>query len=106
MVKEARKLYLPHTRCIKFIYFTIRILYSDLMTKMVSLSELAYSKLAQKKGKNMSFSDVVLQLLDENKGKTDISEFAGILKSKSKELDKFKIEVLRGRRANLGRKIG
>ncbi len=76
------------------------------MVKMVSLSELAYSKLSQKKGKNMSFSDVILQLLDENKGKADISEFAGILKSKSKELDKIKVEVLKERRRNLGRKIG
>ena len=76
------------------------------MVKMVSLSELAYSKLAQKKGRNMSFSDVILQLLDENKGKVDISEFAGILKSKGKELDKIKIEVLKERRRNLGRKIG
>ena len=61
------------------------------MTKMVSLSELAYSKLTQIKGKNMSFSDVILKLLDENKGKVDISEFAGILKDRSKELDKIKI---------------
>jgi predicted CopG family antitoxin len=76
------------------------------MVKMVSLSELAYSKLAQKKGKNMSFSDVILKLLDENKGRIDISEFAGILKSREKELDKIKIEVLKERRRNLGRKIG
>lgn len=76
------------------------------MTKMVSLSELAYSKLAQIKGKNMSFSDVILKLLDENKGNVDISEFAGILKSKGKELDKIKMEVLKERRRNLGRKIG
>ncbi|MGD0729049.1 MAG: antitoxin VapB family protein [Candidatus Micrarchaeaceae archaeon] len=76
------------------------------MVKMVSLSELAYSKLSQKKGKNMSFSDVILQLLDENKGKVDISEFAGILKNKSKELDKIKVKVLKERRRNLGRKIG
>jgi predicted CopG family antitoxin len=73
---------------------------------MVSLSELAYSKLAQIKGKNMSFSDVILKLLDENKGNVDISEFAGILKSKGKELDKIKMEVLKERRRNLGRKIG
>jgi predicted CopG family antitoxin len=73
---------------------------------MVSLSELAYLKLAQIKGKNMSFSDLILKLLDENKGRADISEFAGILKGREKELDKIKTEVLKERRRNLGRKIG
>ena len=87
-------------------YFTIHILYGDRMVKMVSLSELAYSKLAERKDKNMSFSDIILKLIDENKGKADISEFAGILKSKGKELDKIKIEVLKERRKNHGREIG
>lgn len=76
------------------------------MVKMVSLSELAYSKLAERKGKDMSFSDIILELLEENKGKVDISEFAGILKNKSKELDKIKKEILEDRKQNLGRKIG
>lgn len=76
------------------------------MTRMVSLSELAYSKLAQIKGKNMSFSDVILKLLEQSKGNVDISEFAGILKSKGKELDKIKVNILKERRRNLGRKIG
>lgn len=73
---------------------------------MVSLSELAYSKLAQIKGKNMSFSDVILKLLDENRGNTDISEFAGVLKSRGRELDRIKLEVLKERKRNLGRSVG
>ena len=76
------------------------------MVKMVSLSELAYSKLSERKGKDMSFSDVILDLLEENKGKVDISRFAGILKDRSKELDKIKKEILKNRKRNMGRKIG
>lgn len=75
------------------------------MTKLVSLSEVAYAKLSQLKSKNMSFSDVILKLLNQSRGKRDISEFAGILADKGKELDEFEAMIYRDRRRNFGRKI-
>ena len=55
------------------------------MTKLISVSKKAYEILIKRKGKDASFSDVIISLYNDSKGK-GIEEFAGALKYKSKEL--------------------
>jgi len=73
------------------------------MTKLVSLSNEAYSELSKLKGKKMSFSDTILNLIKQQKEKGDIRKFAGILKTKRNELEEFGLQIQRERRKNLGR---
>ncbi len=70
------------------------------MTKLVSLSNEAYATLLKRKGKKMSFSDVVMSL---SKGKGDIMRFAGVLKDV--DVSEWKRQVAEDRRKNYGRKI-
>ncbi len=70
------------------------------MTKLVSLSNEAYATLLKRKGKNMSFSDVVMAI---SKGKGDIMRFAGALKGV--DVSEWKRRVAVDRKKNNGRKI-
>ena len=69
------------------------------MTRQVSLSEEAYRKLSYMKG-NMSFSEVVLKLSLAANPKRDFTKFAGMLKSESAELNRFKKQVEKDRSRN------
>lgn len=71
------------------------------MTKLVSLSEEAYKTLSKMKGRDMSFSDVVLKLVGATFPKRDFLKLAGVLKSQSAELERFKKEVEKGRKMNV-----
>jgi predicted CopG family antitoxin len=71
------------------------------MTKLVSLSENAYRTLLKMKVDDMSFSDVVLKLVKETTPKRNFLKLAGALKSESAELERFKKQVERDRRANM-----
>ena len=73
------------------------------MTKLVSLSNVAYSELSKLKGKKMSFSDAILNLIKQQKEKGDIRKFAGILKTKRNELERFSLQIQKDRRRNPGR---
>lgn len=70
------------------------------MTRQVSLSEEAYSTLSKMKGKDMSFSDIVMKLTDSAKQKRDFLKFAGALKSQSEELEQLKKQIELERQAN------
>ncbi len=70
------------------------------MTKMVSLSEEAYSLLSKIKGKDMSFSQAILKLIDQTNQKRDFLRFAGHLKNQSEELEEFKKQIKMDRKRN------
>ncbi|MCL4379254.1 MAG: antitoxin VapB family protein [Candidatus Marsarchaeota archaeon] len=70
------------------------------MTKLVSLSDPAYRTLQKMKGKNMSFSDVVLKLADAASPKRDFLKFAGVLKRHARELEKLKAQIAEDRERN------
>lgn len=72
-----------------------------MMTKLVSLSDEAYATLAKMKGKDMSFSQVILKLVYSAKPKRDFTKLAGTLKSETKELDKFKKQIKEDRQRNV-----
>ena len=60
------------------------------MVKVISLSNEAYSKLRALKG-DKSFSDVVIHLVEEKKGrKGDLMRFFGVWSKDKKELEKIK----------------
>lgn len=71
------------------------------MVRMVSLSDRAYGVLKGIKGRNESFSDIVLKLV-ETPRKTDIMELAGAWKE-MKELDAVFYGILDKRRKYKGR---
>ena len=71
------------------------------MVQMVSLSDRAYSVLKGIKGRNESFSDIVLKLV-ETPRKKDIMELAGAWKDMD-ELDNIFRDVLDKRRKYKGR---
>ena len=70
------------------------------MTKPVTLSDAAYDALLKVKGKNMSFSDAVLKLIEASKRKSNFSKFAGVLKSDASNLEEFKKQVEEDRAKN------
>ena len=76
------------------------------MTKLVSLSNAVYARLKQMKGKELSFSEVIMSLLEKSKGIGDLKEFAGAGKDDSEELEKFERQIDADRKRNMGRKIG
>ena len=47
------------------------------MVKVISLSNEAYGRLKARKRNGMSFSDVVIELVERGKNKKDIMKFAG-----------------------------
>ena len=73
----------------------------SIMTKPVTLSDAAYEALTKVKGKDMSFSDAVLKLVENSKHKRDFRRFAGVLKSRAAELEKFKKEIEEDRTRNV-----
>ena len=70
------------------------------MTKPVTLSNAAYEALKKVKGKDMSFSDAVLKLVEQSSNKQDFSKFAGALKTQANELEKFKLQIEEDRKRN------
>jgi predicted CopG family antitoxin len=71
------------------------------MTKPVTLSNEAYEALKKVKGKGMSFSDVVLKLIEHSNSERDFNKFAGILKAQARELEKFKVQIEEDRARNI-----
>ena len=71
------------------------------MTKPVTLSNKAYEALKKVKGKDMSFSDVVLKLIEHSNSERDFNKFAGILKAQASELEKFKVQIEEDRARNI-----
>ena len=71
------------------------------MTKPVTLSNEAYEALKKVKGKDMSFSDVVLKLIEHSNSERDFNKFAGILKAQASELEKFKVQIEEDRARNI-----
>ena len=72
-----------------------------IMTKPVTLSNEAYEALKKVKGKGMSFSDVVLKLIEHSNSEQDFNKFAGILKAQARELGKFKVQIEEDRKRNV-----
>ncbi len=64
------------------------------MTKVVSLSDVAYARLSTLKDKKESFSDVVIKITEKKK---PLTEFAGKWKGDKKELTKIFDDILRER---------
>ncbi len=75
------------------------------MSKLVSLSNETYSTLRRMKGKNRSFSEVIMELVSKAEPKRDFLSLVGSLKSESKELESLKEEVERGRKRNSDRHL-
>ena len=71
------------------------------MTKPVTLSNEAYEALKKVKGKDMSFSDIVLKLVKQSMSKHDFNKFAGALKARASELEKFKLQIEEDRERNV-----
>ena len=71
------------------------------MTKPVTLSNEAYEALKKIKGKDMSFSDVVLKLVEHSDSEQDFNKFAGMLKAQARELGKFKVQIEEDRKRNV-----
>ena len=71
-----------------------------IMTKPVTLSNAAYEALKKVKGKDMSFSDAVLKLVEQSSNKQAFSKFAGALKAQANELEKFKLQIEEDRKRN------
>ena len=82
---------------------TIHILIVATMTRPVSLSEEAYRTLSRLKGKNMSFSDVVIKLTGSAAPKRNFLRFAGALEAQAPELERFKKQIEKERKANVER---
>ena len=71
-----------------------------IMTKPVTLSNEAYEALKKVKGKDMSFSDVVLKLVEQSNSGHDFNKFAGAMKAQTRELEKFKLQIEEDRARN------
>lgn len=74
------------------------------MVKVISLSELAYKELKEKKGKEDSFSDVVIRLVEKTK-KPHILDFFGKWSGNKKELDKMERMIYKDRKKAKGREV-
>lgn len=71
-----------------------------IMTKPVTLSNEAYEALKKIKRKDMSFSDVVLKLVEHSRNRQDFNKFAGAMKAKANEMEKFKLQIEKDRARN------
>ena len=67
------------------------------MVKVISLSEVAYKELKEKKKEEESFSDVVLRLIEKNK-RTNLLDFFGKWPGDKKELDKIEKMIYNDRK--------
>ncbi len=68
------------------------------MTKVISISDDAYSELQRVKAKEESFTKVILRLTSLEKGKS-ISDFCGAWSGTKSELGKIKKELEAGRKS-------
>ncbi len=76
------------------------------MVKVISLSEIAYKELKEKKGKEESFSDVVIKLIHSEKTKKPhILDFFGKWSGDKKELDKMERTIYEDRKKTKGREV-
>jgi predicted CopG family antitoxin len=73
------------------------------MTRQVALSEEAYKTLSRMKGRKMSFSGVILKLVDASRQKRNFLRFAGTLKAQSEDLEQFKRQIESDRLRNTER---
>jgi predicted CopG family antitoxin len=66
------------------------------VTKLISVSEEAYSRLAKLKGKEKSFTEIIIELTE--KKKSDFMEFFGALKMNKNEIKKLKSKLKKERK--------
>lgn len=71
------------------------------MTKPVTLSDDAYNALLGIKGKDMSFSEVILELVESSRQKRHFKKLAGTLRSKSSEMEELKKSIREDRMSNI-----
>jgi predicted CopG family antitoxin len=71
-----------------------------IMTKVISLSDKAYAELKKRKGREESFSDVVLRMI-ENKRTGSLLKFAGVWSGE--EFDAIEKDLRKQREAGAGR---
>ncbi len=72
------------------------------MARQISVSNEVYELLLERKG-NKSFSQVIKENLCQNKKKTNIMKFAGIMKDEKEKLEELKNQITAEREANYGR---
>ncbi len=77
------------------------------MVKVISLSEVAYKELKEKKEKEESFSDVVIKLIhsEKTKKKKTIMDFFGKWPGDKKELDKIQKMISEDRKKAKTREV-
>ena len=75
-------------------------IYIYYMTKPVTLSDEAYRELSKMKSKDLSFSDVVMKLVERNKNTPDFKSFSGVLREEHQELESFKKNIMEDRKQN------
>ena len=73
------------------------------MTRQVALSEEAYNTLSKMKGRNTSFSEIILKLVGTVRQKRNFLKLAGTLKSQSADLERFKKQIEADRLRNTER---
>ena len=72
-----------------------------IMPKPVTLSNTAQEALKKVKGKDMSFSDVELQLVGHFNNRQDFNKLPVSLKAQANELEKFKLQIKEYRARNV-----
>jgi predicted CopG family antitoxin len=73
------------------------------MTKPVTLSDAAYNALLKVKGKDMSFSEAVLKLVETSIRKKNFTRLAGTFRSNTDDLEEFKKLIEEDRMKNTER---
>ncbi|MCW6159192.1 MAG: antitoxin VapB family protein [Thermoplasmatales archaeon] len=73
------------------------------MTKPVTLSDAAYNALLKVKGKDMSFSEAVLKLIDTSIRKKNFTKLVGTFISNTDDLEEFKKLIEEDRMRNTER---
>ncbi len=66
------------------------------MAKLIAISEEAYSRLAKLKGRDKSFTTVIMELTE--KKKSDIMEFFGAIKMSKNDAKRLKMRFKRERK--------
>ena len=88
---------------LRFLYIFMLYINSDDTTKLISVTDTVYNELSKAKGKKLSFSKILLKMLDVYKNSSDINKFAGILKDK--DVNSWLKEVEYGRKKGFKRHI-
>ena len=73
------------------------------MTKPVTLSDAAYNALLKVKGKDMSFSEAVLKLVETSIRKKNFTRLAGTFRYNTDDLEEFKKLIEEDRMSNTER---